>query len=181
MKNPDAFDPPEYYTIDVPKFRDPMEKMRVSGGGCGFNHWIIPSDKPHSCRPLLERMGYFLKREQKYDSPTYSAEECSSNRFGHLFGQMYGVGVSRAIGGACFSYENWSNAPASYCLEWVWIHPYFRRNSILTGAWSHFQKRHGDFMPMPPYSRAMLAFLKKIGHPSGKTSWEEWERVAGYL
>lgn len=178
MKESEPVNPPEFYTIDAPKFRDPTKSFRFGLLGGGVVDWRFPSNKPHRCRPLLERMGYFIKREEHYDFPLYSADKLEEEGFGHLFGNPYGGGASRAVGGGAFNFEKWSDADPSYCLEWVWIHPYFRRQGILAAAWENWRSKYGEFAIRPPYSRAMLAFLIKVNHPNPSQSWDEVRRLS---
>jgi hypothetical protein len=47
-------------------------------------------------------------------------------------------------------------------MEWIWIHPYCRRQGLLSKAWPEFEKMFPGFEPDPPLSPAMQAFVAKM-------------------
>ncbi len=47
-------------------------------------------------------------------------------------------------------------------MQWIWFHPYFRRQGLLTEAWPKFKEEFGNFCCEPPLSDAMETFLSKI-------------------
>lgn len=61
--------------------------------------------------------------------------------------------------GSCLFYKK-DNMP--WVLEWVWIHPYFRRKGVLKEAWPIFTERYGDFEIEKTLSIEMEAFIKKM-------------------
>ena len=52
-------------------------------------------------------------------------------------------------------------------MTWAWFHPAEQRKGHLRNAWPHILRLFPDFMPLPPATPAMVAFLKQIGfsHP----------------
>jgi hypothetical protein len=63
------------------------------------------------------------------------------------------------IGACYFAWGGWSDEPPVRLLQWVWLHPYFRRRGLLRDAWPGFRAEFGDFQCEPPLSDAMRAFL----------------------
>ncbi|NOE32316.1 GNAT family N-acetyltransferase [Ruegeria sp. HKCCD7318] len=45
-------------------------------------------------------------------------------------------------------------------LSWIWIHPDYRGKGILKTAYRRLRDEFGDFMILPPYSPAMVQFIK---------------------
>jgi hypothetical protein len=170
---------PEYYTIDAPSFRNPAKKFRVGNLPAMMEHWRIPSSIEHKSRLAIERIGYFIKRERDYDFPPYDGSRVEDGVFAHLFAVPYTHISSRAVGAAVFSADEPGCKDSGYCLEWVWIHPYFRRDGILTRAWEVFRRQYGDFSVAAPYSPSMLAFLKKVQHPCRDGEWSDSNAKVG--
>jgi len=50
-------------------------------------------------------------------------------------------------------------------LQWVWLHPYYRRCGVLSTMWPALTKSHPGLRPCPPVSKALLGFMKQVGHP----------------
>jgi hypothetical protein len=68
-----------------------------------------------------------------------------------------------AVGAGCFRWRQWQDAPHGWALQWLWLHPYQRRQGLLTAAWPAFRDEFGDFVCEPPLSDAMKGFLAKRG------------------
>src|SRR5262249_17652815 len=47
------------------------------------------------------------------------------------------------IGACCFKWGGWSDEPPVRCLDWIWLHPYFRRRGLLRDAWPAFRAEFG--------------------------------------
>lgn len=71
-----------------------------------------------------------------------------------------------AVGACCFRFREYEENPR-WALQWVWIHPFFRRRGILSMRWPWFRMYFGDFDVEEPLSDAMQGFLKKIGEVNG--------------
>jgi hypothetical protein len=70
--------------------------------------------------------------------------------------------VGRTIGGATVRWQEYSNAPASWELSWVWIVPVARRQGLLKAVWQMTRARYDGIRPAPPFSRpAALFFVKR--------------------
>jgi hypothetical protein len=67
-------------------------------------------------------------------------------------------------GAYAFQWLVYTDAPSGWTGDWVWLAPRFRRRGILTKAWPYFTELFGGFHLERPLSRAMAAFVTKIGH-----------------
>jgi len=63
--------------------------------------------------------------------------------------------------------KKYDEIPQGWFMTWAWFHPSEQRKGHLEIAWPHILKLFPNFMPDPPYSPAMKAFLRKIqfSHP----------------
>ena len=114
-------------------------------------------------RRNVERFAEYFKRELKYDISLFCARESSKSPVfvpyeGHLFhvpaDDMPGMKV-RYVGAAVFRRRE-----AHWVMQWVWIHPFFRREGHLSRSWRDYQARYGEFVVEGPYSLDMQAFLR---------------------
>jgi len=120
-------------------------------------------------KEVVERFGYYLKRENHYDFPPYEADDDGDEKYkAYLFLTNYspGVGKSQPCGAAFFEWvtQDKCDEPGYFSrwwLMWVWIHPYERGSGELQRAWTHFKEEFGDFHVQPPLSKAMERFLEK--------------------
>lgn len=55
-------------------------------------------------------------------------------------------------------------------MQWVWIHPYYRREGLLSAAWPMFKERFGCFLVERPFSAAMLGFFASQGLKDGEVA-----------
>jgi len=152
---------PEYYTIDAKEFLNPEKKFLRGRLPRAIEHWVIPSEIPHESRLVLERIGYFLKREEDLDFPPYSASLLVDNEFGHIFSVPFTEETSRPIGGASFSKKRWNDGKEGFLMDWIWFHPYYRRKGILSAAWATLVADYGQFPVSLPCSPVMALFREK--------------------
>jgi len=68
-----------------------------------------------------------------------------------------------AIGAGCMRWRTWKDWPASYALQWVWLHPFVRRAGMLRGTWPHLMATFGPFVLEGPFSKAMTASMVAFG------------------
>jgi hypothetical protein len=64
----------------------------------------------------------------------------------------------------------------------VWVRPELRRQGLLKHQWPAFRERYGAAFKVNHPSRAMLAFLAKVGHPTGTntgTSGDPTSKLGG--
>ena len=66
------------------------------------------------------------------------------------------------IGAVVFRWREYSDAPAAWALQWVWVCPTARRSGVLRTRWPAFRVEFGDFVVEGPLSRDMQAFLHAV-------------------
>jgi hypothetical protein len=126
----------------------------------------VRPQSPLRFRKAVETIAQYFRREFSYDFTQYDATERTDPR-----DQVFlwvnpcddPAGV-RALGAACFRWRRWQDGSAGLALSWLWLHPYCRRQGLLSAAWPYFCERFGDFQVEPPLSPAMEAFLAKVDH-----------------
>lgn len=123
---------------------------------------ITPAS-PHVFRRSVWTCARYFRREFGYDSVQYGYEgrEHDPNSRAFLWFANEHSYRSTVIGACCFRWREFSNIPHCWALQWVWLHPYERREGHLLDYWPYFRARFGDFLPEGPVSPAMLSFLEK--------------------
>jgi hypothetical protein len=119
---------------------------------------------PMRFRRAVETIAQYFRREFGYDFTQYDATERSDPRdqvflWVNPCDDLAGV---RALGAACFRWRRWSDGSAGLALAFCWLHPYCRRQGVLSASWPHFCERLGDFVVERPLSPAMEGFLRKV-------------------
>lgn len=104
-----------------------------------------------------------FKREFDYDLPQWSPfGDEPPDACGFLLSDDTGLFGFGAIAGAgAFRWREWSNRPAGWTMDWVWIIPDLRRRGLLSRYSSKFKERFGDFYLQHPLSPAMREFALK--------------------
>jgi hypothetical protein len=145
---------------------------------------VVGPQSPLSWRRAIEELAYYFKREMKFDSAQFSADE----RFEHKLLRDRVLVFHRTeildhkptprnpkdftnaysfFGAICVRWREWEDAPASWSVPWLWLHPYERRQGHLTKAWPFLLKMFPNPHIERPFSPAMDAFLKKVGYVNG--------------
>jgi GNAT superfamily N-acetyltransferase len=128
---------------------------------------------PLPLRKAVWRHAQFFRREFHFDFEQYGYEgrETNPNHVAFLWIHPESVGMdddwlAPIIGACCFRLRE-GDERAYWALQWIWMHPFFRRRGLLQIAWPDFCKEFGGFICEPPLSDAMKAFLAK-NQPSGR-------------
>lgn len=138
----------------------PIITLPAESFGEAFIEVGCHSPRPH--RRAVWRFAQFFKREGGYDFVQYGddGDEDDPNHAAYLWLppeiDCPGWRV-HCIGATCFRQRDYGMA-----MQWVWLHPYYRRQGLLSKAWPEFLREHGAFDVEPPYSSAMMAFLQKM-------------------
>ena len=125
------------------------------------NPLLVKFDSPKSHKLAVERIARYFQREFGYDFLQYTAEGASPSMSAYLWVQHPVVEnfAATCIGAAGFvTHENSKRQH----LNWVWLHPFCRRQGYLTRAWPTFRASHGDFTLEHPLSEAMEKFLETV-------------------
>lgn len=145
-----------YVEDEVPSVRVLSERV--------FLH-EISEEASKSWRNAVEEHAYYFKREFRYDFVQYDADELLPQRRAFMWVQE---GPPRyAFGSVCFFSRQYIEG-LFWDLDWVWVHPYLRRQGLLSAAWPYFIRRFGAFNVTQPVSPAMQAFVGRHGKPEGE-------------
>jgi hypothetical protein len=111
-------------------------------------------------RKAVEHCDTYLLRELDY-THQFSRLDKDREYLAYLWIDLTAVdatGRAAVLGACCFRNRHYKDYP--YAMQWVWFHPYARRQGHLRAAWPYFEKRFGPFVAEGPYSEAMVQFLK---------------------
>jgi hypothetical protein len=147
--------PDDRYTIRLPVYRAKEASPIL----------VLPSSHLQF-RKNVERFARYFLREMNYSGIQFEAAETPST-LGYVKYEAYLFHAKEHfIGAGCFRWREWENAAASWSFDWVWVHPYLRRQGHLSAAWPQFEEKYGrPFHLARPVSPAMQAFLQTRGWP----------------
>lgn len=117
-------------------------------------------------RKAVYKIACFFRQEFGYDFVQYGLEgiedDPSHVAFLWIHPETQGLPNLRipCIGASCFRYRDQTDHPASYSMQWVWFHPYWRRKGLLSEPWRVFKQEFGEFDCEGPLSEAMTKFLE---------------------
>jgi hypothetical protein len=131
-------------------------------------------------RRHVERFAHYFLREMHFNGLQFEAKESPQSVGFTPYKAFLFATQGRYIGAACFRLRADQDPDVPWEFDWLWLHPYFRRQSHMTTAWSQlvdaFDPRvkpslpriagHQPFRLARPISQSMERFLQKIG-------WEE--------
>ena len=123
----------------------------------------VTARSPRARRRAVYRLAEFCRREMGYALQYgFDGEEDDEDHVAFLWVHPEAVGMGRefrvpCVGACCFRLRE----ETGMALQWVWVHPYFRRRGLLTDAWPEFVREFGDFAVEGPLSDAMKGFLAK--------------------
>lgn len=164
----DIITPVLSYELHLSRYAETYpELVEIGKNKPGSRHethlYPITKNTPLLARKATEVIGYYFRREFRYDFPPYQAHEDGDVRDRvFLLTQQEDWETEYAVGAIVFRWRKYSNAPEQLVLSWVWIHPFLRRQGILAAYWGIFRKHYGDFHVESPLSKAMKAFLEKM-------------------
>src|ERR1035437_756131 len=173
-----------YYDIKFPYLRilkNPHEREANCAQAYKAPFMVIGPQSPLIWLKAIEEMAYYFKRELKFEFPTFKVDERfkpqlqrdrvlvfyktkildhkptprNPKDFTNVYTFFGAIGVR---------WRQWEDAPASWSLPWVWLHPYERRQGHLTKAWPFLLKMFPNLSVEPPISPAMTGFLTKVGY-----------------
>lgn len=136
-----------YYNLKFPHLRiatNPHEREANCAQAYNAPFMVVGPQSPLNWLKAVEEMSYYFKRELRYESPTFSAEErfkpelqrdrvlifSKIEILDHKPTQRYPKDFTNAysfFGAIGVRWRKWEDAPASWSLPWVWFHPYERR------------------------------------------------------
>ena len=130
----------------------------------GLEWELITARSPIGTKHAMESLAYYHRREFGFDFPCYTAGDLEGEfSRDHHFLIRTDSYDPHAVGAIGFRWRKWKDHPEGYALAWVWFHPYYRRQGILSALWPWFREHFGDFKVERPLSDAMNSFLAKQG------------------
>lgn len=134
----------------------------------------VNDTSPIGHRRVVEQIARYFQKEMKYDFVQYAASRPSGGDYepylpavAFLFMDTdllhytkSGKSTLKAAGACCFR-KRQREAGKDWELDWVWIHPFMRRQGVLSFHWDLLKIRLGEFTLCPPLSSGMEAFLSK--------------------
>jgi hypothetical protein len=113
-----------------------------------------------SYRRAVETIGYYFKREFRYDFRPYSTlRRWKDNpEIGYLWLTMDVATHHSFVLGAC----SFNTQPERAELIFVWLHPYIRNRGVLTASMPYFQRQMDKFVVLGPCSAAMQHVAEKL-------------------
>lgn len=142
----------------------PSKLASIQGNG----PTLVTFKSPFHHRNAVERCAWHFKREFSFDFCQFRAnKKPGDERYipyeAYLFHRsedalLYeDAPTQMVVAGACCFYRE-----KSWCLDWIWFHPYFRRRGILSKSWTLFVDRYDSFGLTEPLSVHMEMFLGRI-------------------
>lgn len=150
--------PLPYYRIDlngIPKsIEDHQEEFLV-----------VTPESQVKLRREVERFAIYFRREFRYDFQQFEATERTKPNEKPYTAYLFTGGAQSCVwvGACCFRWREYSGYDPRWGMQWMWLHPYYRGQGILTRVWGKFHELHGNFFCEPPFSPAMNSFLLKRG------------------
>jgi hypothetical protein len=123
----------------------------------GGNPVEVRADAPKAYRTAVWRIAQYFAWEVHCDFALYGDGDPSQVAYLWCPSDCNFPGWRvHCIGAACFRKRQ-----SGEVLQWIWIHPFFRRQGLLSAAWPRFQEAHGSFDVEPPLTKAMESFLRR--------------------
>jgi hypothetical protein len=149
------------YLVDNDTIRLPLWRCAVDRPGGG----IVTECSSLTQRCMVERFAFYFRREMHYDSVQFRIRESEGalhdkQWVAFLFVSRNDI-LPHGVGATCFRWRHWGHAPASWAMQWAWLHPYYRNQHYLTDKWPIFCSLFGDFVVEDPLSPAMQVFYNK--------------------
>lgn len=112
-------------------------------------------------RKIVYKFALFFRREFSYDFVQYSEikEEDATICRAFIFQDYAYSGMG--VGACCFRKRRYADYDG-WCLQWIWLHPFFRDRGLFTKALPLFKKMFGDFYIEPPFSKTMDHIVNKV-------------------
>lgn len=134
----------------------------------GASFIVIGPKSPLSYRKAIRDMAADFANHAHYSPAPYDANEAEYNPSYLrdrvlLFSNSHGPDKIRCFGAVGFRWQKYDDVPGpGWFMMWAWFHPSEQRKGHLTNAWPHLLKSFPGFIPIFPWSPAMIEFMKKF-------------------
>jgi len=165
-----------HYDIRLPSVRYNHQQASIAAV-CANLFGTLPPDvvevidiSPLGWKRAVRQHAVFFRREFEYDFTQYDPADEDPDCRAFVWTEPEALRDDRyiALGSACFR-KRWLDEDADdgewwWAMQWVWLHPFVRRDGLLSGTWGYFRNRFGQFKLEQPLSQAMDAFAAKTKH-----------------
>jgi len=141
----------------------------------GVSPLKVDPDAPLELLRAVETLAGYFKKELRFDRLPFKASETRES-LGYVPYEAYifhntahdrlledQATPHRIFGACCFRWRDRTDHDPGWSLDWVWMHPYFRRRGHLQRAWPSFQQMYGErFHIELPLSIEMEAFVNSL-------------------
>ena len=146
---------------------EPKPNKALAKRHAEFGHYVpVTSQSPTWMNRRLHWISRVLHRENNYDFIMWPESGCDGQGF------ILTDSDGRALGGCAAQWCEWSDAPACWVLQWIWIAPPYRRQGLLRDTWSMLTAKYDGIIPDRPYSPEAARFFLSLGNlPEHVESW----------
>jgi hypothetical protein len=113
----------------------------------------VKSNSHQHARRKLANIARIFRREFGCDFTMYSEDNDPGDGF--IIAEPDG----RAIGGTTVRWIEFSNAPAQWIFEWIWVAPASRRTGLLKETWEMVREKYSGIDPGTPFSKGAATFF----------------------
>jgi hypothetical protein len=117
---------------------------------------------PKALREHVQRFAEYFQREMHFNFPQFDASEVPGSRDYVPYSAFLFVAEGRFIGAGCFRHRPEESSSQPWVLDWIWLHPYVRRQGHLLRAWPELHAQFNPFRLAHPLSSSMESFLRKV-------------------
>ena len=141
-------------SVFEPKPNKVLAKMHAKYG----RYLRVTRESPTWIHKRLHYIATVLSRENGYSFIMWN--EHGDDGPGYILTDGRGL----ALGGCALRWREWTNAPASWMLQWIWIAPPYRRQGLLRDTWLMLTSQYAGIMPESPFSLGMARFLLSLNN-----------------
>ena len=138
---------------------EPTPNKELSKCHARFGRYVpLTSQSPKWMNRRLHWIARALHWEKNYDFIMWPESGCEGEGF------ILTDSDGRALGGCAVQWYEWSDAPACWVLQWIWVAPPFRRQGLLRDTWSMLTAKYDGIIPDHPYSPEAARFFLSLGN-----------------
>ncbi len=138
---------------------EPKPNKALAKRHAKFGRYVpLTSQSPTWMNRRLHWIARVLHRENSYDFIMWP--ESGGDGEGFILTDSDG----RALGGCAVQWCEWSDAPACWVLQWIWIAPPYRRQGLLRDTWSMLTTKYDGIIPDRPYSPEAARFFLSLSN-----------------
>ena len=106
----------------------------------------VTGASPLSHRRAVYKIARYFRREFQYDFVQFHETE-RGGYVAFLWPHPEAASLPEGFRVACVGATCFRHREDGWAMQWVWLHPFWRRRGLLSGAWPRFVKEFGAFTP----------------------------------